>query len=257
MYFDSDGIRLYYERFGEGRPLLLLHGWGCKGDIFQCLIRDFQGRRRVYAVDFPGHGNSPEPKEPWSVSEYADLIHRFIEHAGIAGADVIAHSFGGRVALVLASTHPEDVGRLLLTGCAGLPNRPGKRRSLRARTYRLLRRLVDNPLTRRLCPRKVDNLREALVQRFGSADYRVLSPNMRATFNRVIAQDLGECLPRIRSSTLLIWGEEDRDTPIWMGERMEREIPDAALIRFSGAGHFAFLDRYGDFLRIAESFLLG
>ena len=52
-------------------------------------------------------------------------------------------------------------------------------------------------------------------------------------------------------------GEEDRDTPIWMGERMEREIPDAALIRFSGAGHFAFLDRYGDFLRIAESFLLG
>ena len=66
---------------------------------------------------------------------------------------------------------------------------------------------------------------------------------MRPTFNRVIAQDLRGVLPRIKASTLLIWGTEDRDTPLWMGEVMAKEIPDAALVRLEGCGHFAYLGK--------------
>ena len=80
---------------------------------------------------------------------------------------------------------------------------------------------------------------------------------MRATFNRVILQDLEPCLPNIKASTLLFWGKEDTATPLWMGELMEKKIPDAGLIAYDGVGHFAYLDKYAEFQAVSRSFLLG
>ena len=257
MFFDNAGVKLYYEKSGSGAPLLLLHGWGGRADSFLPVTRDFSAARTVYAVDFPGHGNSPEPPAPWSVTEYMELIWAFIRRMDMTGCDIIAHSFGGRVALLLAVEHPEAVRRMVLTGCAGIKPPATGKKTLRARAYKTLRALADNGLTRRLMGKRVDVWREKLVQKFGSADYKALSAAMRPTFNRVIAQDLRGVLPRIKASTLLIWGTEDRDTPLWMGEVMEKEIPDAALVRLEGCGHFAYLEQYADFRAIAWKFLLG
>ena len=99
--------------------------------------------------------------------------------------------------------------------------------------------------------------REALIQKFGSADYRALTPEMRKTFNLVINQDLTEHLEKIRASTLLFWGKEDTATPLWMGELMEKKIPDAGLIAYDGVGHFAYLDKYAEFHAVSRRFLLG
>ena len=98
--------------------------------------------------------------------------------------------------------------------------------------------------------------REALVQKFGSADYKALSPEMRQTFNKVIAQDLTGELSKIRASTLLYWGEDDTETPLWMAKVMEERIPDAGLVVEPGTGHFAYLERNEKFLRIVCSFLV-
>lgn len=256
MIFELNGARMYYERRGEnGRPLVLLHGWGGSSESMTPIMRDLSDTHRVLAVDFPGHGKSPEPPSDWSVTEYCSVTYALLKNEGFEGADVIAHSFGGRVALLLASEHPEMVGRLLITGGAGIPNRPDNRLSARTRLYKLLRRLADNAFTRRAFGKKVDSWREALVQKFGSADYKALSPAMRRTFNRVLGQDLTGCLEKITSPTLLIWGENDTATPIWMGEKMEKEIKDAALIRFENAGHFAYLEKYPRFIAIAREFL--
>ena len=258
MYFDNKGVRLYYEHLGkEGAPLLLLHGWGGSTQSFLPLVRDLQSVRRVYAVDFPGHANSPEPPKPWSVTEYMELIRAFMEKTGILGADIVAHSFGGRVALLLAAEHPEAVGKLLITGGAGLRPRDTGKVSQKTRVYKTLRTLADNRLTRGLFGKQVDAWREALIQRFGSADYKALTPSMRQTFNLVLQQDLAWCLPKIQAETLLIWGTEDTATPLWMGEQMEKEIPNAALIRFEGLGHFAYLDDYPRFKAIAWKYLVG
>ena len=257
MYFEHDGVRLYYEHHGEGAPLLLLHGWGGSAQSFLPVTRDFQTARRVYAVDFPGHGNSPEPPAPWSVTEYMELIYAFLQKLDLLGVDIIAHSFGGRVALLLAAEHPEAVGKMLLTGCAGLRPKGDSKLSARTRVYRALRSFADNAATRAVFGKRVDAWREALVQKFGSADYRALTPSMRQTFNRVLQQDLAWTLPKIQAETLLIWGTEDTATPLWMGEQMEREIPGAALIRFEGRGHFAYLNDYPKFKAIAWKFLVG
>lgn len=256
MKFEYRGASMYYERCGEtGRPLVLLHGWGGSHESMAPLMRDLSENRRVLAVDFPGHGQSSETPEPWEVTEYTEMTAALLEREGFAGADIIAHSFGGRVTLLLAATRPELVNRLLLTGCAGLPNRPDGKVSARTKRYKRLRGMADNAFTRALFGSKVDDWKEKLVQKYGSADYKVLSPVMRQTFNRVIRQDLTPCLTKIKSPTLLVWGEKDTATPIWMGEKMEQEIRDAALIRFEGATHFAYLEQYPRFLAIAREFL--
>lgn len=250
------GTEIYYEQHGSGAPLLLLHGWGCDVSIFEAIVRDFAPFRQVTVIDFPGHGKSPEPPEPWSVTEYTELTAELIRKLGLERPDIIAHSFGGRVSILLSATHPELVGKLLLTGCAGLISKASGKLTAKTRVYKLLRTALDNGFTRGvLGEATVEKFRSALRNKFGSADYKALKTDrMRGTFNRVIAQDLEPYLKDIKAPTLLIYGDQDTATPLWMGQTMEREIKDSALITMTGAGHYAFLERYAEFRAIAYSF---
>lgn len=256
MDFEHNGAVMHYERLGEsGRPLVLLHGWGCSSETMAPIMRDLSADHRVIAVDFPGHGKSPEPPAPWEVTEFALLTRALMEKEGFIGADVIAHSFGGRVTLYLAAEMPDTFRRLILTGCAGIPNKPSGKLSARTKLYKTLRKMADNSMTRAVFGDKVDDWREALIQEFGSADYKALTPSMRQTFNRVLQQDLTYCLDKIKAPTILAWGVNDTATPIWMGEMMEQKMGDAALIRFEGGSHFAFVEQYARFIAIAKEFL--
>ena len=127
---------------------------------------------------------------------------------------------------------------------------------MRQRLYKGLRGVVNLADKTHLFGDLPEKGREALVQRFGSADYKVLDPQMRKTFVKVISQDLTEYLPRIKAPTLLYWGAQDTETPLWMAEVMKEKIPDAGLVVEQGAGHFAYLEHSATFLRILDSFLL-
>ena len=78
---------------------------------------------------------------------------------------------------------------------------------------------------------------------------------MRRTFVKVISEDLTGLYGQIRQSTLLIWGDQDTDTPLWMGKEMEKRIPDAGLVIFEGGTHFAYLEQVQRFNTIALHFL--
>lgn len=240
-----------YEDTGAGEhTVLLLHGWGGSSASMAPLIRDLKGDHRVIAPDLPGHGESGIPEEPWDVDDYTDCVIALADRAGVGRADLIAHSFGGRIALKLGAEHPERIGRMLLTGCAGIPTRPEAERRLRAGMAGLVKKVGNTVLGS-----KADTLRERFIARHGSQDYKALPPSMRETFNRVLDQDLTPCLSKIKAPTLLAWGTLDTATPFWMGEQMERTIRDAALIRFEGGTHFAYLEQYPRFLAIAREFL--
>ena len=236
LVFESNGARMNYEVAGDsGRVLLLLHGWGGCINSWLPVIRDFQRECRVVAVDFPGFGESPEPSEGWSVTEYARLTADFIESLGEESIDLIAHSFGGRVALLLSTMIPDKIGRQILTGCAGLPSKKSASGRLSETAFHALSSVADNAFTRRV----------------------IGAERMRETFQKVVSQDLTDCLPLVKASTLLIWGENDTATPQWMGKKMEETIPGAGLVVFEGAGHFAYLEQYARFYAIAHKFLLG
>ena len=98
-------------------------------------------------------------------------------------------------------------------------------------------------------------MEDSLRHRFGSADYNALDEEMRKTFVKVINQDLTELYTDIKAPTLLIWGDEDHETPLWMGREMEKMIPDAGLVIFENGSHFAYLEQLVRFNTIIKTFL--
>lgn len=259
MVFSFEGAQMYYETAGSGdRILLLLHGWGGSTESWIPVVRDFQSDFRVIAVDFPGFGKSPEPENGWSVEEYAKLIETFIRSLNVPKVDLIAHSFGGRVALAVNRDMPDSIGKQVLTGCAGLRPAEDAKPKFSARVIRFLSELAEKPALRAIFGEKrLQSLRNRLRNHFGSADYKNASPLMKETFQKVVKQDLSECLPRVKASTLLIWGENDTATPLWMGRQMEKDIRDAGLVVFENCGHFAYLEQYARFQTVTKKFLLG
>ena len=105
-----NGAEVYYEQQGDlGPKLLLLHGWGCSTALFAPITQELAKDYQVTVIDFPGHGQSGRPPEPWGVGDYAACVAELMNALGLAPCDIIAHSFGGRVALYLAANRPELV----------------------------------------------------------------------------------------------------------------------------------------------------
>lgn len=248
-------IRIHHKELGQGKPLLLLHGWGGQADSFAPVALAFADCRHVYSLDFPGFGESSVPETPWDVTDYMNCLAAWMQAQGLSHCDIIAHSFGCRVTILLAATHPELVGKLVLTGAAGLIPRRTLKYHLKVKSYKLMKKLAGCTGLTRLLKKLGIDLEEKVRSRSGSDDYRALPESMRGTFVRVVNQDLRGYLPSIQASTLLIFGDGDTATPPEFGRIMEKEIPDAGLIIFENAGHFAYLEKGADFARITRVFL--
>ncbi len=254
MDIQIDGLKVNYRIEGMGRPLLMLHGWGACIDSFAPVIKELSKYRKVYAFDFPGFGLSEQPKYAVGVWEYTQWTAQFIKKMHIEGVDIICHSFGGRVAILLASEYPELVGKIVFTDAAGIRPKHGLKYYYKVYTYKICKKLLS-------CERLVNFFKKIgidvkrRVQTAGSSDYQQLSGVMRQTFVKVVNQDLKPYLHKIQAPSLLIYGENDQDTPVRYGKIMEREIPDSGLVVLENAGHFSYLDQYMRYISIVKVFL--
>lgn len=248
-----NGLKIYFEAAGEGRPVVLLHGWGADASTMRpilTLLRD-QVPARAIAMDFPGFGFSDTPNQAWDVSDYTRLLEGFLDTQGLACVDIVAHSFGGRVAIKLASTHPERVERLVLVDSAGIRPKRTMIYFLRVALAKLIKFAFKTVpgLARAL---KLDRL----ASRQGSSDYQHAG-ELRQTFVKVVNEDLQAYLPGIKCPVLLVWGERDDSTPLADGQRMQALIPGARLEVIPGAGHFSYAERFPEFSRLLLPFLKG
>ncbi len=233
-------------------PIVLLHGWGASIQTMLPIYNYLAPRHRVYALDFPGCGDSDQPPVAWGVAEYMQLVLDWLDALQIPQATFIGHSHGGRVSLVLAARHPERVKRLILVDSAGIRAPRNFRYYRRVYFYKAAKRVIALPGIRRW---QVP-LRKRLMKLLGSEDYGSVTPGvMQGTFIKLVNEDLRPILKSIKASTLLIWGENDKDTPVSDGKIMEQAIPDAGLVILKGAGHFSYLDCFPQFCAVISSFL--
>lgn len=257
MNMHLSGVNMHYDLYGAGeKRVLLLHGWGCSGDLMKSVGEHLAKDMTVLAVDFPAHGQSTQPPVPWGVPEFAACLKELLTKLHFLPCCVIAHSFGGRVAIELAASNEGLFDRMILTGAAGIRPQQNDAASQRTSTYKKLKSVVAAAEKLHIFGTLTDKWQEALIQKYGSKDYAALSPDMRKTFVKVVNYDQSDKLRRIRSSTLLVWGDKDTETPLWMGQQMEKEIPDSALIVLNGGTHFAYLEHAARFNAIAHSFLV-
>jgi pimeloyl-ACP methyl ester carboxylesterase len=211
--------------------------------VIDCLSDSF----RVIAIDLPGFGGSPVPTEVWGTADYARFVEDVLGSLGIDRAHFVAHSFGAKTSLYLAATRAAVVDKLVLVGSSGLRTAP----NMKTRVRRALSKGAK--ASGKLGP-PGRALRDMAYRRLASQDYRDAGP-LRPIFVKVVNEDLADLLPSVASPTLLVWGSDDDAVPVAHARKMEAAIPDAGLVVFEGAGHFAYLDDPQRFCRVIRHFL--
>lgn len=232
---------------GSGSPVVVLHGWGGRIEsmtpVVDCLASSF----RVVALDLPGFGESPLPAGVWGTADYATFVRDVLAERGVTRGHFVGHSYGAKTSLYLAATTPSLVDKLVLQGSSGLRTPP----SLKARLKRTVSKAAR---TVGKAGRPGRRVRDAVYERIQSQDYRDAG-ELRPTLVKVVNEDLSSLLPRVQAPTLLVWGSDDDAVPLRHAHTMEQHIPDAGLVVFEGAGHFAYLDEPDRFCVVVRHFL--
>lgn len=246
-----NGLQVGVSVVGEGKPVLALHGWGGSIQSFWPVAERLAPRGyEVHVLDLPGFGQSDVPSQPWGVPEYARFAVAYLDKSEVSQVSFLGHSFGGRIGLILAADYPARVDKMVLADSAGIRIPLTARQQVRNFLARSARRTLERLRLERWQAR----LQATYNRRYASEDYLTAGP-LRETFLRVIQQDLTAYAARVQVPTVLIWGDQDTDTPLWQGQKLEQLIPDAGLIVFEGAGHFAYLERLNEYVRIVHHFL--
>lgn len=253
MDITINGQKIVYTLQGEGSAVVLLHGWGSNRKLFDGIVNVVSKGYMAVAPDLPGFGDSPEPKEPWSVGDYAKLIIDFLSALDIKKVVFLGHSFGGRVIFKLfeMGNLPFEIEKIILIDSAGVKPKKTLKQKVKQRMYKISKRIISTKLVTKFFPDALERLR----QKNGSADYNAASPIMRQCLVLTVNEDLTHTFETIDVPSLIIWGECDVDTPLSDAKLMEEKIPDAGLVICEGAGHYSFLEQPVKCQRVVASFL--
>jgi len=225
--------------------VLLLHGWGVSASIFDSLV-EFLTKENfdVYLIDFPGFGESPAPKTPLVLESYSLLVKEFIEKEIKEETIVLAHSFGGRVAIKLASNFPQLIKKLVLIDSAGFV-RKGLKNTLIKIFAKIFKPLFKLPV--------LSSLKIKVYKKIGTEDY-LSNLELKKTYANIVKEDLTEEMKKISVETIIIWGKSDKTTPLEWGKKMHQLIKNSIFYEIKG-GHFCFLDNSSEFNFILKNIL--
>lgn len=236
MIFIHKGSKIFYRFFDRKSKVVdvYLHGWA--NDHKSLLFcKDYTENSALF-VDFPPFGKSDKKIENWTIFSYATMVMSLCEHLSIKKVNLIGHSFGGRVAILCATFCKTRVKKLVLVDSAGVKPKRGIKYYFKVLAYKLKRKLRLN------------------TQDCGSEDYRALPENMKVIFKNIVNLHLDEYLASIEAKTLIIFGKNDKTTPLYMARRLNKKIKDSKLVLLNG-GHFAFNDDRYTFLNELHKFL--
>lgn len=260
----AGGIRIHYREAGQGEPLVMLHGTGPGADAWSNFRQnvDALGRRhRLLLVDFPRFGGSemaviPGPR----LDVLSGVLRDVLDALEIGRTDIAGNSMGAQVALKLTVDSPERVGRLVLVAPAPFP-----RSTFSPMPTELVRQIAgfykgDGP-TRAKMRRLMETLvfdpnlvtDEAVEERYAAASRpAVVEANRGPHWEH---QSLEHELHLVKARTLLVWGQEDRASPIDHAFTMLRLMPDAELHVLPRCGHSAQVECARRFEELTLEFL--
>lgn len=225
------------------KNLVFLHGWGLSSKIFEPIIYRLKNDFEVYSLDLPGFGSSPINK-PMILKDYAEMVFDFLKKNKIEKPTIIGHSFGGAVAAKLAILHPESISKLILVAASAV-RQPRRKMIFIKKTADILKPLL---------PKKIRKLILKILG-YDKTDYaQIKSSELKETFKNVIKEDLRPHFHLIKTPTLVIWGEKDAITPFIEGELIAKSIPNAKLAIIKNAGHFVFLEKPEEFIKLIKEF---
>lgn len=210
------------------------------GKAFINQINFFSNDFNVYAPDLKGFGENKEMPYPYALSDYVRELKEYINENGIKKPFVIAHSFGGRVAIKALSETPNLFSKLVLVSSAGLKPKTTIKKRFKKFLFNFLKKFI----------------KKEKLKCFYSSDYLALNPIMKESFKLIINEHLDGALDKINIPTLVVCGDKDKETPPYMAKKFNENIKNSKLLMLGGAGHFCFLDKPHKFNMEVKEFLL-
>lgn len=230
MYIQINGQNIYFQKTGRGKNLILLHGWGMDVSTFWPMLDFLKENFTLWLIDLPGFGKSGLPKKTFTISDYAKIIAQFIKEERISKPAIFGHSYGGKISIKLAALYPNLISKLILEGSSGI------------KAEKNLSQILIFPLAKLghfLLP-EIFHLRSKFRQKLYKkleSDYAD-SGEMKEIFLNTIDEDLTKDFSKIKTETLLIWGDQDRAVPLKYGKQMYKLINNSKLIILEDCGHF-------------------
>jgi pimeloyl-ACP methyl ester carboxylesterase len=243
---EVDGNRIAYRRSGQGPALLLLHGFLCDSRVWRHQLAGLSDEFTVVAWDAPGAGGSSDPREPFTTAHYAQCLAAFLNSIGVERPHVLGLSWGGILAQEFFRLFPERIRSLVLADTYA-----GWKGSLPEPVYkeRLATCLVDatgppEALVAKFLPgvftdAAPQELREefaAIVSEFHPVGFRLMSLSSAEMDTRTL-------LTTIDVATLVLWGDDDRRSPMHIAEQLSAAIPRAELVIIPNAGHLSNMEQ--------------
>jgi len=233
---------LNYELIGQEDPtIVFLHGWGLSGSSFDGVINRLTRNQKVLKLDFFSFGKSDSAEEWFDTYEYAYHVFLLLNELGISNIKIVGHSFGGRIAMILASIFNISVSAIVLTSSAGI-NRFNIIKTIKIKYYKFIKFLASKNL-----------ISKRRLQKYGSGDYKKLDELNKKVFVKVVNQDLMFLIKNIRCKSYLVWDKKDNITQYWICKKLCKTLINPNKIIFKSGKHFTYLYNIVEFSNIVNN----
>ena len=250
MKIKVDDIELYYEMFGEGKPIIFSHGWMGECSVWNSQIEFFSEKYKVIAYDHRGHGKSDKPKDNYSVETLSNDLDSLIQGLNLEKVTLVGHAMGGMTALTFALNHPEKVSKMVLVGSTAkqsLSMRISLRIMMHIFPYESFIKIgIDHNFSQPAEQTKKEAFNRA-IQTPKAVAYECLKESKN--------YDIRDRVSEIKIPTLIIVGENDKSTPIKMSRYLNGEIVGSKLKIIPQSKHIVMIDRPKELNEIIEEFI--
>ncbi len=235
-----ESILANYEVFGEkkNKNILILHGWGRNLQDWRAVAENLSSQYRVILLDLPGHGGSGlPPSQPFDTGEFADFVLAFIKKLELKEPILLGHSFGGKVAVVIASKS-NSIKRLFLVDASGIDSKSVVTR-------------IKNAMAKYL---KKMPFKNYFISLLASSDYQAAG-GLLPSFKKIVRQNVIKEAKSINIPSIIIWGENDKEVTTYQAKRLHQLIRNSILRIIWGAGHHPHLEKPDKFINLLNEYL--
>lgn len=237
-------MKIKYNYYGNGKEtVLFLHGWGLNQNSFNFFCQNLKSKYKILQIDFCGHGDSEKLIYPFFVFDYTVEVFKILKRLNIKCVNIVCHSFGCRVAIMLETFFNIKISKLFISGGAGVKPRFNIITKIKIYNYKFKKYLNKLGIARF----KIHNV--------GSCDYVVLDNVSKQTFVNIVNYNQKKYLKFLQAKTMLLWGDRDDSTPLYMAKIMHKNINNSNIKIIKNGDHFCMFKFSAISLNLLHNFL--